>query len=478
MKFRPFPLLLAAILLASCGESSAPVETTAADSTDTTTAAETGLVYEFTEDYGGYEFRILNSEDIYNMHATIIREEQTGETLNDAMFKRCSTLEEKLNITLTEDHTAWAGDGVAAKARTSIMAGDDSYDIAFISQPQMVEFAAEGYVYDLMTMDEMNLDQPWWSKTFNDANTRSGSLYFAAGYAQLQFIDSLWMLFFNEDMMTNLKLDMPYDLVRDGKWTLDAYHPYLKAAAQLNGDDSFNWETDKNCIYGQSGNAIDKYLAGSNEHIIEVVDGKVTLTAGSSHYYDVIDKLLTILTPGDGCYYGNPDNVSDGQPGNYITMFEDQRALFVCAELSKTNRMRDKSFSYGIVPFPKYDENQKSYYATPYNNTPAMSIPVTVSDVSRTATIADALTYLSWDIVLPVFREVTLEQKNLRNDDSVEMLGIIIDSVVPSLLSTVSPALSMLTEVARAFDTGTNIAASQLASGKAAIDAMLAEINA
>ncbi len=38
-------------------------------------------------------------------------------------------------------------------------------------------------------------------------------------------------MYCNEDMMANRGLEKPYSLVRNGAWTLDALHTYLKAAA-------------------------------------------------------------------------------------------------------------------------------------------------------------------------------------------------------------------------------------------------------
>ena len=64
--------------------------------------------------------------------------------------------------------------------------------------------------------------------------------------------DSMWCLFFNENMAENHQLDMPYDLVREGKWTIDEATKYAKAVANLNGDESWKWSKDGKCVYGIS----------------------------------------------------------------------------------------------------------------------------------------------------------------------------------------------------------------------------------
>ncbi len=48
----------------------------------------------------------------------------------------------------------------------------------------------------------------------------------------------------------DLGLETPYQLVRDGTWTIDRLTEHAKSAANLNGDDSFAWNEKGNAIYG------------------------------------------------------------------------------------------------------------------------------------------------------------------------------------------------------------------------------------
>lgn len=49
-------------------------------------------------------------------------------------------------------------------------------------------------------------------------------LYFAVSDLSLTAFDLTWCLMFNEMKMEELNMDKPYDLVRNGKWTLDKFH--------------------------------------------------------------------------------------------------------------------------------------------------------------------------------------------------------------------------------------------------------------
>ena len=141
-------------------------------------------------------------------------------------------------------------------------------------------------------------------------------------------------------MMERLGLDAPYDLVREGKLTLDAMNTYLTAAANLNGDDSAAWKKDGKVVYGYSNNqnGIIKFLQGCGENIVEVKDGKLTYTAGTERFYDCVSKLSKIFTTSDakGINASNGDDWKDddGNPG-YIYVFTSGRALFSDCEVNK-----------------------------------------------------------------------------------------------------------------------------------------------
>ncbi len=443
---------LSAVSLPSCSDAGQTTPSSETQSRETTAPVteqqEQAFVYDYTaaQAYESAPFRILNAEDVYSMHAQIDRESTTGESLNDAMYTRCRTFEEKTGAKL-EETGKHVDTELAQFAKKSVMAGEDAYDIIFIPARDLYTFASENALYNLHEISELNLSSPWWISSYNDDITISDNLFVAASYAQLMIIDSIWCLYFNETIMKNLDLELPYSMVRDGTWTLDRLDEYLKASASLNGDSSFSAKGEGNCIYGiATGGQCFPLFYGCGERIIQNQDGVLTLDAGNERFFQVADALASMMSTSDGHFFHTVPGAVDGEPGSYISVFENQRSLFLMAEISKTNRMRDKDYSFGIVPYPKFDAEQDAYYVTPFYGTPCMSIPVTVQDPKRSAVLADALAYLSYDVVLPVFRETTLEQKNLRNEDSVEMLNIIMDSVVPDLTNVFADACNTFKE--------------------------------
>lgn len=78
---------------------------------------------------------------------------------------------------------------------------------------------------------------------------------------------------------------------------------------------------------------------------------------------------------------------------------------------------------------------------------------------------------------MPVFRENTLEQKGLRNDDSIEMLDIIINSTVPVLTDNYNVGKEMINEICAKINEEDDSVASIIASYKSKIQAELDKIN-
>lgn len=141
---------------------------------------------------------------------------------------------------------------MAANLQTYILAGDAVYDAVYMPMYQVIAGLTEGYYTCLNDVSTIHLDEDWWDQILLDSTSIRNKNYFATSAAHLMGYDRLWCLFFNESMMDELGLEYPYQLVRDGEWTLDKFSEYCKAAANLNGDDSFVKDADGKAVFGCS----------------------------------------------------------------------------------------------------------------------------------------------------------------------------------------------------------------------------------
>ena len=269
-------ILLSALLVsaASCGESvdSGVSDTTAVPAEETT--AEAAYPHE-TQDFSGYTFKVMNLDKQYGCHIRLDFDEQTGEALDDAIYNRNRRVEEQLNFVLEEviipGGATW-GTGQTGACDTlvsSVMAGDNAYDAAYVPLNFKTSIVTDGYVMNLLDIPELHLYEEYWDSVVNQEITAGDALYTASGPFNLMTLDLSWVLLFNKEVMDIQKMEYPYQLVRDGKWTLDRMYEYVSQAANLNGDESFAYSESGSSLYGIVASTSDPmaYMTAADVHL-------------------------------------------------------------------------------------------------------------------------------------------------------------------------------------------------------------------
>jgi hypothetical protein len=95
----------------------------------------------------------------------------------------------------------------------------------------------------------------------------------------------------------------------------------------------------------------------------------------------------------------------------------------------------DMDDDYGIVPFPKWKPEQKSYYVAPDGS--RIAVPLSCSaDLELVCVIKEALAVESLNFVYPAYYEFALKNRYVRDEDSIHMLEIITQCVTWDLGST------------------------------------------
>ena len=211
-------LLLSMILAETSACSSAPSDSTDITTTDaiTTTAPETrdpATVCDIPEDikFNGETFTFAIYENA-NTNNHMLVDEEDGDTMNDAMFKRRRMTEERFGITLEE----LVFDDNAAKFRTPIMAGDNSYDIGNIRCTDALSFWQDGIITPASELPYVDIDKSYWNRSFNDSLTLCHQQYIAIGDMLTSTHDLTYALTFNKKLADNYNIGDIYSLVRDG----------------------------------------------------------------------------------------------------------------------------------------------------------------------------------------------------------------------------------------------------------------------
>nr|MBQ4319217.1 hypothetical protein [Clostridia bacterium] len=425
-------VLLAAMLIptfAACSDAadSGSTDTTAADASGETTSAETTTVDPNKDDlpdldYEGYEFKISSRYAPNYFGYTVSTPEETGDVVNDAIYARDRAIEERLNIKLTEKNYDNATQGQEVP-KTLIMAGDDTYDLFVARNVQSFTWAAEGLIVDWAQLDYVDLDKPYWYQTINENFVLNGKIFFAAGAFNLTANEFTHTLLFNKQLNKSLNLDNPYELVLDGSWTYDEFSKMAKAAvSDLNGDGVMN----TNDRYGLL--SIPKqvlpgfWIAAGIQTIERDTDGKfVYSTPENERFITVYNRVIADMYDDKAWMITPPSGADSNKEPDY---FSEGKGLFLNANFYRISTLRAMETDFGILPYPKWEESQGEYLSR-IEGCELPIVPMTNKDLSRTGAVLEALSSESVDTVVTAYYDKALTGKYARDEESLEMLEII-----------------------------------------------------
>ncbi|MBO4932993.1 MAG: hypothetical protein J6I42_12510 [Clostridia bacterium] len=438
-------LLLSAMLLsafAGCSEGGENTdETTAAD--PTTPAAEETVVEEEEDtlesaaaqyadrDYGGYEYRVADRGDpgtyadwqTFDVYAA----EQTGEIINDAVFQRNTTLEETLNIKIVE--RPFTHGEVTSSVKTSIMASSDDYDVFTDGLATIAPLVSQNYILDLREIETLKFDNPWWDQLIYKDLAIMNKSFFMTGDISVMDNYGTWCYLFNKTMVTDFGLENPYELVDSGKWTIDK-HNEMAAATTVDLDGDGAWTMADSYGYITEGyNNTAMWNCFGFRIVSKDADDMPYYTYNGEEQLTALQKVIeTQYAPFTNMGSGSTVTGGGGLTENTReNQFAIGRALFYYAGLRNVTLYRDSDTDFGIIPAPKYTEDQAQYYSSYSNgNCTAYSMPVTVADPDKIGDITEAMAHLSVYTLTPAYYDKTLIGKSTRDQESAPMLDLIL----------------------------------------------------
>lgn len=372
--------------------------------------------------FGGYEFKILNTkaDAVTWLLTQITAEEDTEDVFSDAVYRRNRQIEERYDITINEIIANDPAD-VKTKATKSAQTGSDDYDLIMAYIGDALSMAQTGLLLELHTIPYIDLTKPWWDKDVVKDLSIENKLYGVAGDFSFAHYSAVMPIFFNKQMHRNLGLEDPYQLVRDGKWTLDKFADLSKDAS-LDLDGNGKWDAkDQYGFLSLNFLVYPSFMLAAGEKFIgKDANDLPYFSAGSARFIDVYEKIVDILNNNNRFF----DADAAGDHRLQDTMFPANQALFWHELMNWSKILRDMESDFGILPTPKYDEVQDTYYSRVFNAT-MMAIPTTAKDEARTGVILEALCAESYKAVKPVYYDTMLKTKVSRDDESGEMLDII-----------------------------------------------------
>ena len=343
------------------------------------------------QDYGGRTIRLLGWTGSCKNEFEVSEEEmQVSEsTLKQAIYMRNEAVKGRLNVDLKWTYVAGAseyeGDYVStAKSRLTSQKVDILTPYSRAGNLLMIQ----GYAQDLKGISTIRLDDPWWSACFMENASINDKIYFAAGDMSWTLMAMTFAFCYNKNILkrtpgvlSQFGVDSMYDLVMDGKWTLESMRILANAVT-----------TNRTCGITGYHVAMDAFYKGCDLDWMEVDpatgDQIVSDDQNSGRANDVVRQLTSLFNSAastvgvtqdrTGRELAQANNTSN--PSN--PEWQKGRSLFVFNSIISITdyKFNELSFDFGVLPMPMYDEEQSGYKTVPDFEYSMCVIPRQVSD--------------------------------------------------------------------------------------------------
>lgn len=432
-------LLVTASALTACGGSE-PAQTPTTDapdapSTQTETEAQTDAVIDWTAagidalDYGGEEFHFIVQNITADTYAWFMMdpEDANGEVLNDAIFNRNAKIEELFNIEITSEYN----ENPHSMISKAVSAGDAAYDATLCYNNNLSTLGRDGKLFNWYDLPKINLDAEWWDQTVIEQLTLMDQLYVCSGDISPAMNIRCFAMLFNKDMCTELGIEMPYQYVLDGTWTLDRFQTYVTDINRdINGDGVMDYE-DRWGFFSEDGFSYMYYCANGGS-VVTVDDDTASLSFNTPRNLELATRAIELtINPNTTLRANKMVDASTLGWTAASNWFAEGNALIRSTSLEPIPRdFRSLDVNFGIIPFPKMDESQEDYHSMADNISARMiGVPVT-SDPEFVSTILEVLAAESVNTVSVAFYDRCLDGKIMRDEESSAMLDIIFENKV------------------------------------------------
>jgi hypothetical protein len=238
--------------------------------------------------------------------------------------------------------------------------------------------------------------------------------------------------------------------VYDGTWTIDKLMEITKGVNKDLDGDGVMTEYDQWGFMSQHEFALHLF-EGSGETTVRLNgDGVPEITMNNPRALEVIQKALAVCAEPEAMFMADTIKGSSDIWIQASAYFQDNRFLMRASVFEAVPRdLRAMPTDFGVLPTPKYDEQQKNYYTYVEQSGLMIGIPMN-ADLEFAGLATEALAYESGTTLMPAFYDLCLTSKVLRDNESEGMLDIIFNNKVydigyiygigtlPSILNTLA----------------------------------------
>ena len=440
-------LVFLSTALCACGGGGQPAETKkpgddTGTKSDDTTARSDETTFPRVEDslpadlnFNGEKVTILTYklDKTKNTLVDIYTDELNSDPINDSVFNRVKYVEDRLNVEISFPEPKGAFLEEMLKQETT---GDEIYSIYSGVSHQMSDYIFDAFYYDLTYLDYLDFDAPWWNDSFTEESSFRDKVFMLTGSLSLTLLRGIQAVYFNKSIAENYSGKVPelnelYDIVNRGEWTIDKLFELSEIVYEdLNGNQIYDAED----AYGLclSTNAAAMPFGAFNISVFEKdEDDWFVFNVNTDKLFDAYQKIFDLFYENRGSANANIDLGDNDLDKTMESIFVNCNGLFLidglqCVEKPEFRNMKD---DYGILPEPKYNLQQKDYYAYSAEFS-SFSISATNSRPETAAAVLEAMASYSYNETVPIYLDLALKGRYMSDPQSRKMIDLTIHDVI------------------------------------------------
>jgi len=301
-------------------------------------------------------------------------------------------------------------------AKNAVAAGTYYTDFLMVPLYMMGHFKSAGILENLRSLPYLDLDQPYFYSESAEAFSAGYTAWGISGYASVAQND-LSAVYFNKDLVRQAGMDMPYDLVYDGKWTWDAFYTYVTAVQELNGQaESPRYYTVT--AQNTASRLADLVFASCDNSFVlsgEMLIPSIAFTAESAA--PAIELASRI--------FADERSITDDTAGA-AGCFSRGESMFLVDYVYVASWLTNSAADWGMLPMPKLMEADD--HRTLVSNTSLVfTVPLGTVNNELASILLSAINAASYGRLNDAYVKHSMIY-TLRDNDSINMLDLLLDT--------------------------------------------------
>ena len=434
-------------------------------------------------DLGGREITVVSRVEPVNQSEVYV-EELDSDPINDAVYNRNLTLEERLKCKINVVQYLPEAGSVAAEAvdavSNMVIAGGTDYHIVANCSYTSMTLALNGRMTDLKTTQYIDYDKDYWSQGFNDALSFKDSQFFVTGPMSLSYYRYMFVTMFNKSLMEDVGLgESLYETVENGEWTIaymqsvaELFYRDLNGSGSRDGEDLYGF-----CArIGPTSSMMDGYWEGSEICVLKKDDDNTYVyEIDKERLSNSLDAVLGLLN----CS-GSFTATTNAGDGDVLMKFSNDEVAMINYRLIAVEdpTIRSMRNDYGILPMPKLTAAQ-DYRTHVQVEVILYGVPSTCyNQIDDLGMFLEAYASESYNRVKPAYYEIALTSKYVKDPQSVDMLDRVVAGVAIDPINLYCVSFNFTSANIRAIhESGTNSINSMIRSNEKSVQKGVKKLN-